>query len=694
MAFPVRSRVATALASLAVASLASSSSAQVTTSYTYDDQGQVKTVVRSGNTVTYGYDAAGNRTAVGVIYPPPGASVGSMSVPFGGSASLALPVSGQATGAALDAAPAKGSVAISGTTATYTAGTNSYGSDSFTYHAVGPGGNSAVQTISVSIANPPAPGANNGTLNVAYNSAASLAAPVTGVASGLVIDSNPAKGTVSASGTTFTYTATWPNYGADSFTYHATGPGGASPTRTMSVTIANGAAPVANNGSASTAYNTALTITYPVGGDYATMALDSAPAHGSLSSLVLTPNVGYQQTYTPQAGWIGADSWTFHATSPFGNSPARTFTVTTGAPAAPTVSNKQLSVAYQTGGSVSIAPSGVYSSVTILTQPAHGQAGNTGNQTIADYIPAAGYYGADSFTYNATGPGGTSNTGTVYVTVPRPPPPTVSNISVQTTWGVQANITPSISGYYDSFAIATAPTRGGAGVVGGQIVYNNMPGYTGLDSFTYTASGVGGVSAPATITVDVVAPAPVTASDVSANVAYNTAANITLATTGPVYSTSIYAQPAHGTVALHGGYVTYLPTSGYSGTDSFQYSVNNGVNSTAIATVYVNVAAPPATPQPTPQPDSALVHSQNTIVISPLTNDSDPSGYPLTITSVSSNGGGSWTIINGGTQINFHAPTVATRGNKTVTLTYTVSNGHGGVASSTISVVVETEYYD
>ncbi|HWW25625.1 MAG TPA: Ig-like domain-containing protein [Caulobacter sp.] len=684
--------MATALASLAAAGLASSSSAQVTTSYTYDDQGQVKTVVRSGNTVTYGYDAAGNRTAVGVSYPPPGSAVGSMSVPFGGSASLALPVSGQVTGAALDAAPAKGSVAISGTTATYTAGANSYGADSFTYHAVGPGGNSPVQTISVSIGNPPAPGANNGTLNVAYNSAASLAAPVTGVATGLVIDSNPAKGTVSASGTTLTYTATWPNYGADSFTYHATGPGGPSPTRTISVNIANGAAPAASNGSASTGYNAPVTITYPIGGDYAVGALDSQPAHGSVSTPTYVNGVGAQSTYTPQAGWIGADSWTFHGTSPFGNSPVRTFTVTTGAPAAPTVANTSLTATYNGSGAVSLPVSGVYTSIGFPNGPAHGALSLSG--ATVTYTPTAGYYGADSFTYNATGPGGTSNTGTVYVTVPRPPPPTVSNISVQTTWGVQANITPSISGYYDSFAIATAPTRGGAGVVGGQIVYNNMPGYTGLDSFTYTASGVGGVSAPATITVDVVAPAPVTASDVSANVAYNTAANITLATTGPVYSTSIYAQPAHGTVALHGGYVTYLPTSGYSGADSFQYSVSNGVNSTAMATVYVNVAAPPAAPQPTPQPDSALVHSQNTIVISPLANDSDPSGYPLTITSVSSNGGGSWTIINGGTQINFQAPTVATRGNKTVTLTYTVSNGHGGVASSTISVVVETEYYD
>jgi hypothetical protein len=685
--------LAIAWASLAAASVASSSSAQVTTSYTYDDQGQVKTVVRSGNTVAYTYDAAGNRTALGVTYPPPGAAAGSLSVPFGGSASLALPVSGQFTGAAVDTAPAKGSVTIAGTTATYTASGSNYGSDSFTYHAVGPGGNSAVQTIGVTIANPPAPGANNGALNVAYNSAASLAAPVTGVATGLVIDSNPAKGSVTTSGTTFTYTATWPNYGADSFTYHATGPGGASPVRTMSVNIANGAVPAASNGSAAAAYNAPVTITYPVGGDYAVAALDSQPAHGSVSAPTYVNGVGSQSTYTPQAGWIGADSWTFHGTSPFGNSPARTFTVTTGAPAAPTVSNKTLSVAYGTGGSVSIAPSGVYTSVAIVTQPAHGQAGNAGNQTIADYIPAAGYYGADSFTYNATGPGGTSAPATVSVNVPRPPPPTAPNISVQTVWGTQATVTPSVSGYYDSLAIATAPTRGGAGVVGGSIVYNNMPGYYGLDSFTYTASGVGGVSAPATITVDVVPPAPVTAGNVSADVAYNTATNISLATTGPVNSSNIYAAPAHGVATLHAGYVTYLPTSGYSGPDSFQYSVSNGVNSSATGTVTVNVAAPPAAPQPSPQPDVAGVYSRNTVVISPLVNDSDPSGYPLTITSVSSNGGGTPTIINGGSQISYNAPTVATRGNKIVTLTYTVSNGHGSSASSTITVTVETEYF-
>lgn len=36
--------------------------AQVTTSYTYDPQGQVKAVTRPNQTVTYAYDAVANRT--------------------------------------------------------------------------------------------------------------------------------------------------------------------------------------------------------------------------------------------------------------------------------------------------------------------------------------------------------------------------------------------------------------------------------------------------------------------------------------------------------------------------------------------------------------------------------------------------------------------------------------------------------
>ncbi len=335
MAFVVRSRLAIALVCLASASVAPAASAQISTTYTYDVQGQVTTVTRSGGAATYTYDAAGNRTAVGMVYPPPGAGPGSLSVAFGGSASLALPVSGQFTGAAIDAAPAKGSVSVSGTTATYTAGVNSYGADSFTYHAVGSGGNSAIQTISVSIATPPAPA----------------------------------------------------------------------------------------------------------------------------------------------------------------------------------VSNTTLSAAYGVSGSTWITPSGIYTTVTILTQPAHGQAGNNGNQNIADYIPSAGYFGPDSFTYTATGPGGTSAPATVSVTVSAPPPNTpptaVNDGTVQIVAGdtayvnVVANDTDPDGDTLTVIGLSkTTSTKADYSFSGGTITVMAKSSKGG-DSLTYTISDGKGGTATATLSINV-----------------------------------------------------------------------------------------------------------------------------------------------------------------------------------------------
>jgi YD repeat-containing protein len=692
----MRSRLAIAVVSLAAASTPFASSAQVTTTYTYDDQGQVKTVVRSTGTIAYTYDAAGNRTAVGVTPPAPSGGNLSASTPYATPVAVTASPSGAYSNMPTLTSPTNGTLTGSGLTWTYTPATNFYGgADSWTYRVDGPGGSSPVYTVTVNVGAPAAPGASNGTLNVGYNSSASLAAPVTGAATGLVIDSNPAKGTVSALGTTFTYTATWPNYGSDSFTYHATGPGGPSPTRTISVNIANGAVPTASNGSAGVGYNAPAAVTYSIAGDYAAPVLDSQPAHGAVTAPAYVNGVGFQSTYTPQAGYIGADSWTFHSSSPFGNSPIQTFSVSVAPPAAPTVSAKSLTATYNGSGAVDLAPSGVWSSIGFPNgSPAHGVLNLTG--TTVTYYPTAGYYGPDSFTYNATGPGGNSNVATVSVNVPRPPPPTAGNGSLTANYGSYGStgvLALPVSGYVNSISFPTAPTQGALSLSGSTVTYTGYSGRVGADSFTYNATGPGGVSATATISVNIVPPAAPTAGDTSASVPYNTAANITLPITGIETTATIYANPANGAATVHGSYVTYLPNSGFSGSDSFQYIVRNPGGYSGVATVYVTVAAPPAAPQPTPQPDIAGVYSRNTVVISPLTNDSDPSGYPLTITSVSSNGGGSPSIINGGTQISYKAPTVATRGNKIVTLTYTVSNGHGSSASSTITVTVETEYW-
>ncbi len=596
--FCLWSRIAASLCAFAVLSVVSPSLAQVTTTYSYDRQGQVTTVTRPANTVTYGYDTAGNRIALNVVYPAPGATAASLSVPFGGSASLALPVSGQVTGAAVDAAPTKGAVSISGTTATYTASGSNYGADSFTYHAVGPGGNSPVQTISVTIANPPAPGANNGTLNVGYNSAASQAASTTGVATGLVIDSNPAKGSVTTSGTTFTYTATWPNYGADSFTYHATGPGGASPTRTMSVNIANGAAPVANNGSASTAYNAAVTLTYPVGGDYAVAALDSQPAHGGVSAPTYVNGVGSQSTYTPQAGYYGTDSWTFHGTSPFGNSPVRTFSVTVGNPPAPTVAAVSASTAYNTAKAITLSPSGVYNSLAVAAAPLHGSASISG--TTATYTPTSGYYGSDSFTYNATGPGGTSAAASVSVTVANPPAPAANDTGLSVAYNSSASSNLSVSGVVTGLVIDGNPSKGTVSVSGATATYTaTWPNY-GADSFTYHAIGPGGSSPVRTVAVTIGNGAPPTASDGAITTGFNTPITFTYPKAGDYAVAVLDSSPAHGSVSAPtwvsgvGYQSVYTPTTGYSGADAFTFHASSPFGASPVRTISVTVGPPPA----------------------------------------------------------------------------------------------------
>ena len=87
-------------------------------------------------------------------------------------------------------------------------------------------------------------------------------------------------------------------------------------------------------------------------------------------------------------------------------------------PAAPTAANKSgVAIGYNSSGTpIDLAPSvtGVHSMLTVVTAPAHGT--TTVNGDVVTYTPTSGYFGADSFTYTVTGPGGTSAAATVSLT--------------------------------------------------------------------------------------------------------------------------------------------------------------------------------------------------------------------------------------------------------------------------------------
>jgi len=146
----------------------------------------------------------------------------------------------------------------------------------------------------------------------------------------------------------------------------------------------------------------------------------------------------------------------------------------------------------------------------------------------------------------------------------------------------------------------------------GSFLYDAGPGFSGTDSFRYVLRSAGG-TASAAVTITVI-PTPPTAT----NDSFNTAQGVTLTTqpgalfandslngatlvsygasTGSEQTTigGNTATTSGGTVRVDAaGGVVYTPLSGFSGSDSFKYVVQNaGGSSTATVTIAVQSSAP------------------------------------------------------------------------------------------------------
>ena len=140
--------------------------------------------------------------------------------------------------------------------------------------------------------------------------------------------------------------------------------------------------------------------------------------------------------------------------------------------------------------------------------------------------------------------------------------------------------------------------------------------------------------------------------------------------------------PAHGSarIDLGGELVRYTPDAGFRGSDSFDYTVDDGRGGTASATVTVTVANAP----PVAADDSATTHTGTSVQVDVVGNDSDANGDSLTVTAVTTPAHGSAEVGAGGTV--GYTPDPGFRGSDS--FEYTVSDGHGGSASATVTVTV------
>ncbi len=354
-----------------------------------------------------------------------------------------------------------------------------------------------------------------------------------------------------------------------------------------------------------------------VGGtlDVTSVAVTGAASHGSA-----TANSDGTITYTPTAAYDGPDSFTYTVKDSLGavsNAATVTITVT----ALPVATGQSVTTNKNIAKAITLA--GTYTSGSGLTfalgTPSHGGLGSIGSPACGGgsctesvtYTPTTGYTGADSFTFTVNDGTGTSTAATVNITVNAPPVAnndtfTVAQNSSGNSLAVLGNDT-DVGGTLDvtSVAVTGAASHGSATAnPDGTITYTPTAAYNGPDSFTYTVKdNLGAVSNAATVTITVTALPVATGQSVTTN--KNIAKAITLAGTYTSGSGLTFAlgTPSHGGLgsigspACGGGSctesVTYTPTTGYTGADSFTFTVNDGTGTSTAATVNINVNTPP-----------------------------------------------------------------------------------------------------
>jgi large repetitive protein len=154
-----------------------------------------------------------------------------------------------------------------------------------------------------------------------------------------------------------------------------------------------------------------------------------------------------------------------------------------------------------------------------------------------------------------------------------------------------------------SYAITGGALPGGLSLNAVTGAITGTPSAFGTFNFVITATdsstGSGPYSMQQNYVLVITDQVPVAAAS-SLTVAYNApATNVPLALTGGApTSLTIVTTPANGVAAVSGTTISYQPTSGFSGSDSFTYVAVNGGGTSAAATVSISVGAPTLTITP------------------------------------------------------------------------------------------------
>lgn len=212
--------------------------------------------------------------------------------------------------------------------------------------------------------------------------------------------------------------------------------------------------------------------------------------------------------------------------------------------------------------------------------------------------------GSASVTITATDAfGATGSQGYTIVVAEATPVAVDDKATVGANASVTIPVTANDSGPITSIAITQAAGHGTATIDGLNVVYTPAHDYFGNDTLKYTATGPGGTSNVATVSITVAAgpvPVPVPSTKVTVlsgqSVTIHAAAG---ATNGPFTSVAVVAPPSSGSVQVQGTDLVYTAAADASGEIGFDFTLSNafGASQPAHVNVTVNPApiAPPVT---------------------------------------------------------------------------------------------------
>ena len=222
--------------------------------------------------------------------------------------------------------------------------------------------------------------------------------------------------------------------------------------------------------------------------------------------------------------------------------------------------------------------------------------------------------------------------------------------------------------------------------------YISATGYSGADSFIYTISDGTGGTDTATVSLTVLANTPPTAIDdvleaTSGNPSFvHVTGNdddpdqehgdfLTLTAPAP----DVAMDTANGTVTCADfGQCEYVSDAGYVGPDSFNYTVADDSGASDSGQVTITVA-----PNQPPEAEDDTYARGDDITLQVLANDFDPEDAQLEITTVTQPAHGTATITLEKDAI---AYTQTSNFTATDSFTYTISDGHGGTDTATVTL--------